>query len=81
MHAYEDSLTEDYEFKIVLPEGATNIQVELPAGLRNTDNKVDLGKFYGTLDFFGRPTVSITQKNAIYELVDDIVRVKYTFNN
>lgn len=44
-------------------------------------DKVSLGKYFGTLDFFGRPTISISQKNAVYELVDDIVRVHYTFNN
>ena len=37
MHAYDKSLTEDYQVKVVLPEGATNIQVEL-VGLIEPDS-------------------------------------------
>jgi len=81
MHAYDDSLTEDYQFKVILPEGATDIQIELPSGLKDNVDSIEMGKFFGTLDFLGRPMITVNKKNAVYELVDDIVRVKYTFNN
>ena len=34
MHAYDHSLTEDYTVRVILPEGATNIHVELPGLLQ-----------------------------------------------
>lgn len=81
MHSFEDSLTEDYTFKVILPEGASDIEIELPAGLKNTVKNVEIGKYFGTLDFFGRPMITINQRNAIYTLSDDIVRVRYSFDN
>lgn len=39
-----------------------------------------MDKFYGTLDFFGRPTVNIKMKNVVYDLCNDTLRVKYLFN-
>jgi len=29
MHAYDKSLTEDYQVQVILPEGAKNIKLEL----------------------------------------------------
>jgi len=34
MHAYDESLTEDYTVRVILPEGASNIHVELPSHLK-----------------------------------------------
>ena len=59
MHAYDQSLTEVYTVKIILPEGATNIKVELPNSLKDNVDSIELGKFFGTLDFWGRPQVTI----------------------
>ena len=81
MHAYDDSLTENYQFRVILPEGATNIQIELPASLKKQVSKVELGKYFGTLDFIGRPMISVSQKNTIHDLHNEIVRVRYTFNS
>ena len=81
MHAYDESLTEDYTVKVILPEGATDINVELPANLQNNIESIELGKFFGTLDYFGRPMVTIKQANAVHDLCDDIIRVQYRFNN
>jgi hypothetical protein len=30
MHAWDKSLSEDYKVRVILPEGATNIRLELP---------------------------------------------------
>jgi len=81
MHSFEESLTEDFIVKIILPEGATNISIELPSSLKNKDESISMGKYFGTLDIFGRPMVTIRQSNAVHDLCDDIIRVKYLFNN
>ena len=66
MHSFEDSLTEDYRVRVILPEGATNVRVELPSRLKNFYDSIEMDKYFGTLDYFGRPTVVIKQKNAVY---------------
>jgi Ribophorin I len=53
MHAFDKSITEDYVVKIILPEGATNIKLELASDI-NPDS-IEMGKYFGTLDYFGRP--------------------------
>lgn len=53
MHAFDKSITEDYVVKITLPEGATNIKLELASDI-NPDS-IEMGKYFGTLDYFGRP--------------------------
>lgn len=80
MHAYDESLTEDYTVKVILPEGATQITIELPTALQNNVDSIEMGKFFGTLDYFGRPMITIRQSNAVHDLCDDIIRVKYRFN-
>ena len=53
MHAYDKSLADDYTVKVVLPEGAKDIRVELPSEFKVDSITID--KFFGTLDYFGRP--------------------------
>jgi len=53
MHAFDKSIAENYVVKVTLPEGATNIRLELASDI-NPDS-VELGKYFGTLDYFGRP--------------------------
>jgi hypothetical protein len=53
MHAFDKSIAEDYVVKVTLPEGARNIKLELASDI-NPDS-IELGKYYGTLDYFGRP--------------------------
>ena len=79
MHAYDKSLVEDYTVKVVLPEGAKNIRIELPSEFKV--DSIEMGKFFGTLDFFGRPQITINKKNAVHELLDHNIRVRYQFNN
>ena len=81
MHGYDKSLTEDYAVKVILPEGAQNIRVILPSGCGITEENISMSKFFGTLDWFGRPQVKISKKNAVHDLCDDTLRVKYTFDN
>jgi len=68
MHSLEDSLTEDYIVRLILPEGASDISVEVPSNLKNFVDSIHLDKYFGTLDYIGRPVVTIKQSNAVYEL-------------
>merc|ERR1712167_26724 len=79
MHAYDKSLADDYTVKIILPEGARNIRVELPSEFKV--DSIEMGKFFGTLDFFGRPQITINKKNAVHELLDHNIRIRYQFDN
>merc|ERR1711935_138023 len=79
MHAYDKSLTEDYTVKVILPEGAHDIKVELAGDIE--PNSIDVGKYFGTLDYFGRPEISIKKTNAVHEICDSTFRVTYTFDN
>mmetsp|Transcript_13825 Transcript_13825/g.23582 ORF Transcript_13825/g.23582 Transcript_13825/m.23582 type:complete len:155 (-) Transcript_13825:46-510(-) len=81
MHAFDKSLNEDYTVRVVLPEGATNIKVELPSICGVSEENISMGKFFGTLDYFGRPEITITKKNAVHDLCDQLLVVKYHFNN
>lgn len=77
MHAWDKSLSEDYTVRVILPEGATNIKLELPFQVTGAD--VTMGKYFGTLDYFGRPEIKINKLNAVHEICDGPIRVKYEF--
>jgi len=79
MHAFDKSLTEDYTVKVILPEGASSIKLELPGGCKA--DSIEMGKFFGTLDYFGRPQITIKKANTVHEICDDILRVSYDFEN
>lgn len=81
MHGYDKSLTEEYSVKVILPEGAKNIRVIMPSGCGITQENIEMGKFFGTLDWFGRPQVKISKSNVVHDLCDDTLRVKYSFDN
>lgn len=55
MHSYDKSLTSDYTVRVILPEGADNIQVDLPFDV----DSITIDRYFGTLDFFGRPMITI----------------------
>lgn len=79
MHAWDKSLSEDYTVRVILPEGSTNIKLELP--FQVTGAEVTMGKYFGTLDYFGRPEIKINKLNAVHEICDGPIRVKYEFDN
>ena len=79
MHGYDASLTEDFHVRVILPEGASDIRVIMPEGCVS-EEMISMNKYFGTLDFFGRPTVNINMKNVVYDLCNDTLRVKYRFN-
>lgn len=77
MHSFDKSLSEEYTVKVILPEGATDIQVDLPFEV----DSITIGRYYGTLDYFGRPEITIYKKDAVHDLYDATLRVKYRYNN
>ena len=79
MHAYDRSLTEKYEVSVVLPEGATDIQVELAGDVK--PDSIGMEKYFGTMNFFGRPKIVIKKSNTIHEICDSTIRVKYRFDS
>jgi len=81
MHGYDKSLTETYTVKVILPEGASNIRVIMPTGCGITNEHISISKYFGTLDWFGRPELTIKKTNVVHDLCDDTLRVKYSFDN
>ena len=79
MHAFDKSLTEDYEVSVILPEGAYDIQLELAADVQ--PDSISMDKYFGTMNFFGRPRIVISKKNAVHEICDSTLRVRYSFQN
>jgi hypothetical protein len=79
MHGYDSSLTQDFHVRVILPEGSSAIRVILPTGCVSED-MISMSKYFGTLDFFGRPTININMKDVVHDLCDDKLRVKYSFN-
>lgn len=78
MHAWDKSLSEDYKVRVILPEGATNIKLELPFQAHNGAT-ISLDKYFGTLDFYGRPMIIIDKPNAVHDICNGLMRVKYNF--
>lgn len=79
MHAYDKSVTEDYTVKVILPEGATDIQLELAGDIKA--DSIDMGKYFGTMTYFGKPMITIKKTNAIHDICDSTLRVKYRFES
>lgn len=79
MHSYYDSLTETYKVRVILPEGAENIEIEFPDMCGVKEEDIKMSKYFGTLDYFGRPTIEITKKNAVFSLCYQTLKVHYTF--
>ena len=57
---YKNMLARNYTVKVILPESADNIKVNLPI---ETVYHIDYDKEYGCLDLFGRKSVIITLNN------------------
>lgn len=61
--------------KVVLPEGASNVEVISPIPYENLDEYTT----YSYLDLFGRPTVEITYSNLVSEMFDQKLYVTYNY--
>lgn len=73
-HIYDDMIVDEVVLKIILPEGAHSVQLELPyPATRLTDSL-----HYTYLDVIGRPVVSVTGRNLVENHIQSF-RLKYTF--
>jgi oligosaccharyltransferase complex subunit alpha (ribophorin I) len=61
---FDEFLAENYTLKVILPEGATNIKFHLPFSVDSVEN----GLHFSTLDYIGRPSITIT-KNNVHKLI------------
>lgn len=73
-HIFDDMIVDEIVLKIILPEGARNIYLELPYPTVRLSNSLH----YTYLDVTGRPVVAVTKKNLVENHIQSF-RLKYTF--
>ncbi|ERE66777.1 dolichyl-diphosphooligosaccharide--protein glycosyltransferase subunit 1 [Cricetulus griseus] len=74
-HVFDEQVIDSLTVKIILPEGAKNIQVDSPYDISRAADELH----YTYLDTFGRPVIVAYKKNLVEQHIQDIV-VHYTFN-
>ncbi|XP_032943344.1 dolichyl-diphosphooligosaccharide--protein glycosyltransferase subunit 1 isoform X1 [Rhinolophus ferrumequinum] len=74
-HVFDEQVIDSLTVKIILPEGAKNIQVDSPYEISRAPDELH----YTYLDTFGRPVIVAYKKNLVEQHIQDIV-VHYTFN-
>jgi oligosaccharyltransferase complex subunit alpha (ribophorin I) len=72
-HPFDDIVAEDFEFSIVLPEGASDVTVDYPFEMDGIQEEV----VYRYLDLKGRKKLIFTKKNVVEHHHDKTVRVTY----
>lgn len=73
-HIFDDSVVEDAVVKVILPEGAKDIQLKLPYPIERRANQLH----YTYLDTIGRPVVTLHKKNLVENHIQDFeVHYKY----
>lgn len=74
-HIYDDFVVDDLSMRIILPEGATNIELKAPFSME--EGKHELHFTY--LDTVGRPVVVAHKTNLVEQHIQDF-ELHYTFN-
>lgn len=74
-HVFDDQVIDSLTVKLILPEGARNIQVDTPYSIQRDPDDLH----YTYLDTFGRPVVVAHKKNLVEQHIQDVV-VHYNFN-
>lgn len=73
-HIFDDMVVDEMVLKIIVPEGARKLELELPYPATRLPDSV-----HSTyLDVTGRPTVSVTKKNLVESHIQNF-RFKYTY--
>lgn len=72
---YKDMLAKNYTVKVILPESADNIKVNLPI---NAHYEISYDKEYGCLDLFGRKSIIITLNN-MYDVYNTNFFISYDY--
>uniref|UniRef100_A0A2I2ZE75 Dolichyl-diphosphooligosaccharide--protein glycosyltransferase subunit 1 n=1 Tax=Gorilla gorilla gorilla TaxID=9595 RepID=A0A2I2ZE75_GORGO len=74
-HVFDEQVIDSLTVKIILPEGAKNIEIDSPYEISRAPDELH----YTYLDTFGRPVIVAYKKNLVEQHIQDIV-VHYTFN-
>ncbi|KAM9076520.1 dolichyl-diphosphooligosaccharide--protein glycosyltransferase subunit 1 [Megaptera novaeangliae] len=74
-HVFDEQVIDSLTVKIILPEGAKNIQVDSPYEISRAPDELH----YTYLDTFGRPVIVAHKENLVEQHIQDMV-VHYTFN-
>ncbi|XP_078488301.1 dolichyl-diphosphooligosaccharide--protein glycosyltransferase subunit 1-like [Ciona intestinalis] len=74
-HVMDEQVVEDFELKIILPEGSKNIKADLPYSAERGEDSLH----FTYLDTVGRPVVVFRKKDLVEQHIDDFV-VSYSFN-
>lgn len=72
-----DILAENYTLNIILPEGSSNIKVHLPFEV----DSMETSSYFSTLDYIGKPMISIKKANVISYLHKQPFQVSITLHN
>ena len=72
---YQNMLARNYTVKIILPESADNIKVDLPI---EKDYSLEYDKEYGCLDLFGRKSI-IIKLNNMYDVYKTNIFITYDY--
>uniref|UniRef100_A0A9L0THQ3 Dolichyl-diphosphooligosaccharide--protein glycosyltransferase subunit 1 n=1 Tax=Equus caballus TaxID=9796 RepID=A0A9L0THQ3_HORSE len=68
-HVFDEQVIDSLTVKIILPEGAKNIQVDSPYEIGRAPDELH----YTYLDTFGRPVIVAYKKNLVEQHIQDIV--------
>ena len=72
---YKNMLARNYTVKVILPESADNIKVNLPI---DAQYNIKYDKDYGCLDLFGRKSIIITLNN-MYDVYNTNIFITYDY--
>lgn len=73
-HIFDDMQVEEVVTKVILPEGATNIKLNVPYSVQRLPDTLH----YTYLDTKGRPVIMFTKTNVIENHIQDF-QLRYTF--
>lgn len=76
-HDLSEIVAENFTLKVILPEGAKNIKVHLPFAVDSIDSDL----YFSTLDYIGRPLITIKKSNVISHLHKQPFQVSYDFSS
>ncbi|KAL4226817.1 proteasome regulatory particle base subunit [Mactra antiquata] len=73
-HVFDDIVIDQMTFKIILPEGATNMDLKTPFSVEKGEN----GLHYTYLDTVGRPVIVAYKNNLVDQHIQDF-ELRYNF--
>ena len=74
---FNDIVAKNYSMEIILPSGAYVNKIDLPI---KSNYILSFGKYFGTLDFFGRKSI-IIELNNVYDIHNIIFQIEYKFSS